>query len=399
MFTAEKFKNQKYFMIPAGLGLVSFLLILFDAESSLSADFFGLVLMVTGLAGGYLLRNSYQKLRFEKDAQEEELRKEIQRLRRYSEPLQDICVRTFPVWSRQIETSRRQTEQSIVELTSRFSEMASRLETVVEVSQQGGVGLGVDNGMLALLKQSREELQSVVTSLDQGLHEEAEMLNQLKVLSTQTGELNSLATEVGQIAEQINMLSLNAAIEAARAGEHGRGFAIVAEEVRKLAALSANTGKNINDKVDSMVISMQQTLHRAEDYTHNSRQSNQTDKQTIETVFGSLHETITELARDGDSLRHVGDSIRNEISEVLVAFQFQDRVSQILAHVRDDFEHLVERIELCASQHINGEESEQLDAEAMIAKIMAGYTTEEERLNLDGTVATELKTDNEITLF
>lgn len=399
MFETEKFNQQINLLIPAGVGLVPFLLILLDPESTLTADFVGIVLLVMGLAGGYLLRNVYQKMLFEKRSLENTYQVEIESLRRHAEPLQDICVKSFPIWSRQIETSRQQTEQSIIELTYRFSEMAKRLETVVEVSQNGIEGFDGDTGMLALLEQSQEALQSVVASLDQGLREEAEMLNQLKLLSSQTSDLSSLATEVGQIAEQINMLALNAAIEAARAGDQGRGFAVVAEEVRKLAWLSADTGKNINEKVAAIASSMNQTLHRAEDYTENSRQSNAAGKQTIESVFGSLHETITGLVQDGNSLRHVGDGIRNEISEVLVAFQFQDRVSQILTHVRDDFEHLIERIEFCARQRIDGGEAEQLDVEAMMAKIMASYTTEEERLNHDSATVAAVNTDSEITLF
>ncbi|MCP4406241.1 MAG: chemotaxis protein [Gammaproteobacteria bacterium] len=396
------FEQKPIFLImPLVLGTASVLALILIAGPSITTGVTGFILLAVSLWVGYMLRRIHERSLQNAETIVLHHQGEIERLRDYAEPLESICKKIFPIWSRQIEASRTQTEQSIIELTQRFAEMSQRLEHVINASQNGMEGWSSDSGMVVLFEESHNSLQTVIDTLETTLREEAELLEQLRTLASQTEELDSMAAGVGQIAEQINLLALNAAIEAARAGEQGRGFAVVADEVRKLASQSAETGKNIRSKVDAISVSMHHSLESAEQYTETSKQSTQCGKETIESVFGRLRETITTLQEDGSSLRSTGDGIRNEISEVLVAFQFQDRVSQILTHVREDFEHLTKRIESYTKQRAGVKNLIPLNMDSVVVEIATNYTTHEERSNHENEVpaANTANGETDLTFF
>jgi len=309
---------------------------------------------------------------------------ETERLHSHVDSLEALFTQAFPVWSRQIGTSRKQTEEGIVVLTQRFSAMVERLEHVINVSKSGIEELSDGEGMIALFSNSQESLQSVIESLKTTLAQEDQMLKQVRSLAVQTDELTEFAAGVKQIAFEINMLALNAAVEAAHAGDHGNGFAVVASEVRKLATLSAELGKRIHDKTEEIDTVMSSTLQRAEQSKEFSSEAVSSGKEVIETVFARLHETITSLQEDGVTLRSSGEQIRSEIVDVLVAFQFQDRASQILTHVEDDIEDLLARL---GAQRTETQGRTPLDVNAFLMGQSANYSTDEERRNHSNKVA------------
>ena len=169
---------------------------------------------------------------------------------------------------KQIKESAKDAEES-ENYTKEVAERASRLQIT--------------------MAESSKEAQNVYTATKTSVEEAIESA---KVVE----QINSLTEDITQISEQTNLLALNAAIEAARAGEHGRGFAVVADEVRKLAEQSHNTATNIQTLTGKVTNSVQNLSDGAFELL--KFMENKVNKD-----YDLINETAAQYRKDADYLR------------------------------------------------------------------------------------------------
>lgn len=307
---------------------------------------------------------------------------------------EQVCAEALPVWVRQVETSRSQTEDAVTSLTQRFVDIASRLQETVKASQQAAGSFGEGGAAEGGFGQAGTDLNQVVDTLRVSQHSRDEMLGEVRNLTNYTGELRAMAAEVAAIAAQTNLLALNAAIEAARAGEAGRGFAVVADAVRSLSSQSSETGQKMSAKVDIINGAITRLVDVAGESSERNSDIVSHAQGTIEGVLARFASITEELRHSSDLLRNESLGIGEEISEVLVALQFQDRVSQILAQVSDRMNDL--------NQHIRDSQAAgvplNLDVKAWLAQMERSYAMQEQRDNHRG-AASQTANDNSITFF
>lgn len=312
---------------------------------------------------------------------------------------QQFGAAVAPVWAAHIETSRTQMETAVSALAQRFSGIVDKLDDAVRVSSQATDSIEDGrNGLVAVFATSEEQLGSVVTSLKSAMSSKAAMLDKVRHLEGFINELKSMATDVATIAAQTNLLALNAAIEAARAGEMGRGFAVVAKEVRMLSNMSGETGKHITEKIHVISEAIVATCLVAQETLEQEQASMSGSEQAIGAVLEEFRNVTDALVSSSSLLKNESIGIKSEVGDALVQLQFQDRVSQIMSHVKHNIEQLPAILEQSRQAFETGGALCPPDAGAVLAELEKTYAMAEERaVHRGGKI--EQKQDSEITFF
>ena len=201
--------------------------------------------------------------------------------------------------------------QEIVSLAETANEMTNKITNFVSNARESENEINTANKHL---QSAKEDIISMTTKVQDTAQMEAELSESMNTLSNEANEVKSVLDVIGDIAEQTNLLALNAAIEAARAGEHGRGFAVVADEVRKLAERTQKSLSEINATINVVVQSIIEASSKMEE---NSTQMEELSKisaevetkinQTVEIVENAVNATEATLENFEETGKEIAD--------------------------------------------------------------------------------------------
>lgn len=154
---------------------------------------------------------------------------------------------------------------------------------------------GLSAAVGTLKNETIREVDDIVGSLTERInhasHKENDLANRLIQLSHDADQVKEVLRVIGDIADQTNLLALNAAIEAARAGEHGRGFAVVADEVRKLAERTQRSLTETNTTIGIVV----QAINDSSDAMNANAEEIEALVSDVESVRGKMQEVLATL--------------------------------------------------------------------------------------------------------
>lgn len=370
---------------PIALGLAGALAVLVVGDWSWTAAILAGGLTLAGLVLGQLLVLRERALRTS--------------FNDYLTAQQQFGADVVPIWNGHIEASREQMESAVAALSERFSGIVDKLDEAVHTSSLETDSIENHNtGLVAVFARSEQDLTAVLASQKAAMGSMVTMLEQVQGLDRFIAELQEMAADVAKIAQQTNLLALNAAIEAARTGELGRGFAVVAKEFRMLSTQSGETGKRIAAKVGVINAAIIDTCRVVQASVKQENHSMLTAQNSIGTVLTDFKNITDALLRSSLLLKNESIGIKSEIGDALVQLQFQDRVSQIMNHVKDNIGHLPAFLQEHCQQYADTGELQPLDSHVLLAELEKTYVMTDQHVIHQGGKAAQ-PNDTGITFF
>ncbi|SIO32978.1 methyl-accepting chemotaxis protein [Salinivibrio sp. ES.052] len=251
-----------------------------------------------------------------------------------------------------LEAHSAETEQVVTAIT----QMSESARNIAEnVSQSNNITASASKEA----SQSLKVVDNAVVTVSALVDEVEEMSGRITSMNKDANRISDVLTVIGEISEQTNLLALNAAIEAARAGEQGRGFAVVADEVRALAARTQSSTTEISDMLtalldgtSSVVDAMEKTKEQCQ--TTADKTSEVSSSLTImSSSVTEIDDVSTQIATATEQQSSVAEelsknmlSIRDMVSKLVESGNQTTAATQSLTHSNEELDRMVNNFKL-----------------------------------------------------
>ncbi len=211
--------------------------------------------------------------------------------------------------AQETQKSMKDSSTTLNSVKNKATDVASMMNISIEQSQGLRKRLIETQG---LVKESKDAIGDLFSQITESAHTEEELSSKVEQLSRNADDVKSILDIINDIADQTNLLALNAAIEAARAGEHGRGFAVVADEVRNLAGRTQKSLAEINSTIMVIVqeinaVSSQmnlnsQKMERLSDMSKSVQETYEKMSSNLSSVVSDSNQSMDDYAKSGHQI-------------------------------------------------------------------------------------------------
>ncbi len=255
--------------------------------------------------------------------------------------------------TKETQESMKNSSTTLNSVKDKATDVASVMSASIEQSQGLRKRLIETQG---LVKESKDAIGDLFYQIIEAAHTEEELSNKVEQLSRNADDVKSILDIINDIADQTNLLALNAAIEAARAGEHGRGFAVVADEVRNLAGRTQKSLAEINSTIMVIVqeindVSSQmnlnsQKMERLSDMSKSVQETYEKMSANLSSVVLDSNQSMDDYAKSGRQIEAmVSDFIKVEKVASKTLADYSD-ILKIATHVSETTKNLDKQVNL-----------------------------------------------------
>jgi methyl-accepting chemotaxis protein len=289
-------------------------------------------------------------------------------------------VRYLPVMAEQLNEVVRYTETSALEIGNKFTSIVERARSQAHACSVVFGKFSSDQTDASLMGLSKQALSGVIGNLREVSDAMRRTLKDMEGILDVVANIKSILEEIEYIADQTNLLALNAAIEAARAGEQGRGFAVVADEVRKLSDRSNKAAEEIRSLITAVDVDVRDIHARTETSVKASEDSSGQAEGVVNDALEKIDGFVDDARDDLTRITAEAESLAFDISGIVVSMQFQDITRQRIEHVVNPLMSFKQELE-SAIARVEGLENkiQEWDADASYSWLEDVYTMQSER--------------------
>jgi len=289
----------------------------------------------------------------------------------------------FAILQKQVSVTIRTSEQAVLETVTRLHRVHHRSAELHErILAAVGRSRHISEASQLEADGNRSTVETLATSQQAFIEARKHNQDRIRLVVDQVRHLTPLASLIGDISRQTNLLAINASIEAARAGTEGAGFKVVAAEVRRLSAQTAEAATQISRGIQSVAQTIESELAQSSTLDADGGAANQLTEVAchIAQISASLNEVVPYLVELSSNMHEGMEGITTDIIDAMGHMQFQDINRQLLEQVESALGSLSDHSAALYAL-VGGDAPPPPEAlEKLMERWVEGYVMEEQRV-------------------